>query len=532
MDLRFVFLLAVVLLCSHPVIAKDRDVDVIVAMADTTITLPCSNMPLKEKMLINWQWLPHGVDSTRLILSADRRQEFLGMPSRKDARLADSSFWKSGNFSLSIRASAEDGGHYTCLINQAQKTLKEQVMLLIVLTVSADPPLPVPEQSTLRLQAKVSGLSSVLNVSWLSPRGLPLHYEVLPEGGVITKLPNITLADKGDYICKVRLQGNRGRPASLFLYPVTVDGSRAANFNHNTYSAQISKACLSYTPVSLPCPPVSGDYVLLYWQHPDKRKEIELVFSYDRWRRRVRNVTKSNLRISLCDSARQGELGFVLTPRPEHGGVFICEVFQDDNVYSQSLRLSVLHVAAQTRLSVAYLTCRYSERMQVRVVTWTHQYPNRSLNWYSKTPGAIITEVQLPPRPETAGNYTCTLELNNGEKIDTVHVVRLASDESPIPSPSPSLPSSHSSPFPYLSILGVLLPVVAVAIGVLLWKLRAHKACPGIEQSLSHHSGEVENIYENPEDLRQAQSSIYMDLKPTSQDDVYRELDRYEHRPY
>nr|XP_023665767.1 uncharacterized protein LOC111842902 isoform X4 [Paramormyrops kingsleyae] len=447
MDLRFVFLLAVVLLCSHPVIAKDRDVDVIVAMADTTITLPCSNMPLKEKMLINWQWLPHGVDSTRLILSADRRQEFLGMPSRKDARLADSSFWKSGNFSLSIRASAEDGGHYTCLINQAQKTLKEQVMLLIVLTVSADPPLPVPEQSTLRLQAKVSGLSSVLNVSWLSPRGLPLHYEVLPEGGVITKLPNITLADKGDYICKVRLQGNRGRPASLFLYPVTVDGSRAANFNHNTYSAQISKACLSYTPVSLPCPPVSGDYVLLYWQHPDKRKEIELVFSYDRWRRRVRNVTKSNLRISLCDSARQGELGFVLTPRPEHGGVFICEVFQDDNVYSQSLRLSVLH-------------------------------------------------------------------------------------ESPIPSPSPSLPSSHSSPFPYLSILGVLLPVVAVAIGVLLWKLRAHKACPGIEQSLSHHSGEVENIYENPEDLRQAQSSIYMDLKPTSQDDVYRELDRYEHRPY
>ncbi|XP_048881495.1 uncharacterized protein LOC125748875 [Brienomyrus brachyistius] len=318
----------------------------------------------------------------------------------------------------------------------------------------------------------------------------------------------------------------------LFVLNFCLAGRRAANFNHNTYSAQISKACLSNTPVSLPCSPISGDYVLLYWQHPDKRKEIELIFSYDRWRRRVRNVTKSNLRVSLCDSARQGTFGFVLTPRPEHGGVFICEVFQDDNVYSQSLRLSVLHVAAQTRLSVAYLTCRYSERPQVRVVTWTHQYANPSLKWYSKMPGVITTEVQLPPRPETAGNYTCTLELNNGEKIDTVHVVRLPSDESPTPSSSPSLPSSHSSPFPYLSILGVLLPVVAVAIGVLLWKLRAHKACPGIEQSLSHHSGEVENIYENPEDLRQAQSSIYMDLKPTSQDDVYKELDRYEHRPY
>ncbi|XP_048880995.1 basement membrane-specific heparan sulfate proteoglycan core protein-like isoform X2 [Brienomyrus brachyistius] len=193
-------------------------------MADTAITLPCSNMPLKEKMAINWQWLPHGADSTRLILSADRRQEFLGRLSKRDARLADSGFWKSGNFSLSFRASSEDGGHYTCLINQAQKTLKEHVMLLVVLTVSADPPLPVPEQSTLRLQAKVSGSSSVLDISWLSPHGLPLHYEVLPEGGVITKLPKITLADKGDYICKVRPQGNRGRPASLFLYPVTVDG--------------------------------------------------------------------------------------------------------------------------------------------------------------------------------------------------------------------------------------------------------------------------------------------------------------------
>lgn len=104
------------------------------AMADSTITLPCSILPLKEKMVINWQWLPHGVDSTRLILSADRGQEFLGRSSRRDTRLADSGFWTSGNFSLSFRASAEDGGRYICLVNQAQKTLKEQVTLLVLLT--------------------------------------------------------------------------------------------------------------------------------------------------------------------------------------------------------------------------------------------------------------------------------------------------------------------------------------------------------------------------------------------------------------
>lgn len=99
-------------------------------------------------------------------------------------------------------------------------------------------------------------------------------------------------------------------------------------------------------------------------------------------------------------------------------------------MFSQQVNINdfFLTVAAQTRLSVAYLTCRYSERMQVRAVTWTHQYANRSLRWYSKTPGAIVTEVPFPTRPETAGNYTCTLELNNGEKIGLVHVVRLASN--------------------------------------------------------------------------------------------------------
>ncbi|CAK6966276.1 g6f-like [Scomber scombrus] len=52
----------------------------------------------------------------------------------------------------------------------------------------------------------------------------------------------------------------------------------------------------------------------------------------------------------------------------------------------------------------------------------------------------------------------------------------------------------------------------------------------GIDRSLSFHSCEAENIYENPEDVRQAppQDSVYMDLKPRGEDDVYKELERYE----
>ncbi|KAK3551600.1 hypothetical protein QTP70_019765 [Hemibagrus guttatus] len=49
-----------------------------------------------------------------------------------------------------------------------------------------------------------------------------------------------------------------------------------------------------------------------------------------------------------------------------------------------------------------------------------------------------------------------------------------------------------------------------------------------MERTLSHYSGEVENIYENPEDVRQSppQNAVYMDLKLTGETDVYRELDR------
>ncbi|KPP77651.1 hypothetical protein Z043_102899, partial [Scleropages formosus] len=333
-------------------------------------------------MEVHWQWKPHGGDTVSLVLSANERQEFLGEALKTDVRLADSVSWKSGNFSLFFRPRSVDGGHYMCLIKQGQKKLKEEVTVLVILTVSLGPRLPVSEQSTLRLQAEASSRDAVSEMSWLSPHGLPLRCETLPSGAVIAKLPLVTVADRGNYTCRIRPRGNCSRPAFFFLYPVTVD-------------VQVTKS-------------------------------IEKIFTYDRWRQRFRNLTKS--RLHLKSSASLGDFSFELTPQPEEGGVYICEVFLNDSVFSQGTRISVLHVSVSSRPSALTLTCRYSERSQVKTVTWTHENRSRRLDWSSLEPGSLKIKVETPPGPETAGNYTCTLELNNGKKLEAVHVISLPRD--------------------------------------------------------------------------------------------------------
>ncbi|KAL4616798.1 hypothetical protein GN956_G21669 [Arapaima gigas] len=505
----FSSLAAAVLLIAGPALSEAAEWhDVVVAPEGTTVALACSERPQKNPTAVNWLWESHGGGMPSLVLSVNQRQEFLGAASKRDVRLADSNLWNSGNFSLLFRPQAEDGGHYTCCIKQGLNNLKEEVTVLVILTVSFAPPLPVPEQSTLCLQAEVSSWDAVSEISWVSPRGLPLRCETLPSGAVIAKLPLVTSADQGNYTCQIRPRGNSNRPAFFYLYPVTINRT------------QLSKACLAHAPVSLPCAPVRGDYVFLYWQHPDSRERMELVFTYDRWRQHVRNVTKSRLR--LTSAASLGEFSFELVPQRKEGGVYICEVFLNDGVFSQGTRISVLHVTVSSEPSAMTLTCWYSERSQVKRVTFTHQNQSRTLEFTSDEPGTLNIKVKMPPSPETAGNYTCALELKNGKKLEAVYVINLPRDE---------LPSSLVPPPSSLSFLGFLLPVITVAAGVLLWKRRAHNARHGIEQTLSVHTGEAENIYENPEDLRQVQSSVYMDLKPTSDDDVYRELDRYERCP-
>ncbi|XP_064864946.1 uncharacterized protein LOC115114502 isoform X3 [Oncorhynchus nerka] len=503
---------------------KDPDwSDVVVTMVGREVTLPCVDWPLTGSVSINWKIKSPGVDHWKLVLSANERQQFSGAASKASMRLVDSNFQETGDFSLLFVPKMEDKGRYSCLIKQQEKKLREKIILLAILAVSIFPSATLPQHSTLRLMAEVSPASAVSEVTWLSPGGTPLRL-ARRSGGGVAKLPQIRLTDQGVYICQVYPRGNSSSPMFLFTVDLRVDG------------AQISMASLTQTPLTLACPPMRGDYVLLYWKPPDSRNinSTTLVYGYDRWRDRTEQ-SKTHAQLSLdgpLSTPKEGFFSFLLSPGLNDGGLYMCEVFLNDNAFSQRTLLSILQVKARHSPSALVLTCHYTERSQVKRVVWSHQNQSRTLKWSSSGPGRLSTKVPLSPTQNTAGNYTCTMQLQNGQAVKAVYTVKLPPKDNTESTTSISLPhpeSNSASLLPsLLSALLLLVPLVAAVAGVLLWRQKDISR-RGIEQSLSHYSGEVENIYENPEDVRQTspQSSVYMDLKPRGEDDVYEELDRY-----
>ncbi|XP_053287885.1 g6f-like isoform X4 [Pleuronectes platessa] len=128
--------------------------------------------------------------------------------------------------------------------------------------------------------------------------------------------------------------------------------------------------------------------------------------------------------------------------------------------------------------------------------------------------------LRLTPELNDGGLYICEVHLNDKISIQSTTVTVM---KEPVGVTAPSM-------LPSLAALLLLVPLVAAAVGVLLWRQKqiSHR---DIEYSLSVQSGEAENIYENPDDVRQqgpALDSVYMDLKPRGEDDVYKELERYE----
>uniref|UniRef100_A0A8C7CIX9 G6f-like n=1 Tax=Oncorhynchus kisutch TaxID=8019 RepID=A0A8C7CIX9_ONCKI len=503
---------------------KDPDwSDVVVTMVGREVTLPCVDWPLTGSVSINWKMKSPGVDHWKLVLSANKRQQFSGAASKASMRLVDSNFQETADFSLLFVPKMEDKGRYSCLIKQQEKKLREKIILLAILTVSIFPSATLPQHSTLRLMAEVSPASAVSEVTWLSPGGTPLRL-ARRSGGAVAKLPQIRLTDQGVYICQVYPRGNSSSPMFPFTVDLRVDG------------AQISMASLTQTPLTLACPPMRGDYVLLYWKPPDSRNinTTTLVYGYDRWRDRTEQ-SKTHAQLSLdgpLSTPKEGFFSFLLSPGLNDGGLYMCEVFFNDNAFSQRTLLSILQVKARHSPSALVLTCHYTERSQVKRVVWSHQNQSRTLKWSSSGPGRLSTEVPLSPTQDTAGNYTCTMQLQNGQAVKAVYTVKLPPKDNTesTTSISPPHPESNSASLlpSLLSALLLLVPLVAAVAGVLLWRQKDISR-RGIEQSLSHYSGEVENIYENPEDVRQTspQSSVYMDLKPRGEDDVYEELDRY-----
>lgn len=71
---------------------------------------------------------------------------------------------------------------------------------------------------------------------------------------------------------------------------------------------------------------------------------MKLAYEYDRWRG-TPLLTKYSKRFQLAGppyNAEAGSFAFLLTPRFDDGGLYICDVLLNDNAFQLRTRLSVL----------------------------------------------------------------------------------------------------------------------------------------------------------------------------------------------
>ncbi|XP_027003793.1 g6f-like isoform X2 [Tachysurus fulvidraco] len=519
--------------------------DVIMVETGSAVSLCCSEEPLVTPRLVTWMMMGDKGTNWTMLFSADVIREGGNKRLHNAGRvleIVDKIF-------LRFTATEESGGLYSCLLEKEDKKFKRIVLLAVIkLTLAPAPVIPI--DSTARLKAEVSPSYAVAGGTWLSCTGSPLLTDVSLAGTLLTKLPRVTPSDSGIYTCNITVDGRSRKPVYSYTLRVTLYDKKVAWFPNITYGPLYSLAALSLSSVTLPCPDINGDYVLLYWWQPDSpNASPDLIFQFDRWRD---SKKQSNLRLSLLNhtSVLSGNFSFLLRPEINDAGRYQCEVFRDDQVFAQVTALTVLYGFSKIRLhsSSMDLNCMYGERSLVASVKWSHvQRPERQLH-SSAVMGREIITIDLPIMPDTAGDYTCTLRLNNGQTIRYLYTARMPRTEPPCCSSAlphelttqtavsllqPTERNSTPEPsilLPALSLLLFLVPVVAVTVGVLLWRRGPCTFPQNMEHSLSHYSGEVENIYETPEDVRQSppQNAVYMDLKLTGETDIYRELDRYD----
>ncbi|KAM9310467.1 g6f-like [Pholidichthys leucotaenia] len=494
--------------------------DVVVTREGMPTTLICNDTAMRGAVAVNWSFKPVGADGWKLVLSATENKKFSGSASKATMQLTDPNFQETGDFSLFLLPKAEDGGLYTCLIKQQEKALKKTTILLAILKVSVFPAAPIPQYSILRLIARVIPGVAISNITWTSPGGIPMKSEKRPNTGTVAKLPQVLNNDNGAYVCMVHPWGKSSHPLFAFNVEVTIAADKVASLRNITHDTTISTAAEAHTSLLLKCPHIQGDLVRLHWAPPNRRVNLELVFEYDRWRGST-VLTEKSKRLRLAGppyNPEAGSFSFLLSPQLNDGGLFACEVFLNDNIFSQRTVLTVMRVKTRQFATKLELLCQYKELSQVQSAKWTHHNKSHQLQMLTNHPGSISTMVPLPITSDTAGNYTCTIQLKNGQVVMAANVIRTPTTEH-VSVATPSL-------LPSLSALLLLVLLVAAAVGALLWRQK-HNSDRGIEQSLSVRSGEAENIYENPEDIRQGppQGSVYMDLKPRAEDDVYKELE-------
>ncbi|XP_074509331.1 g6f-like isoform X1 [Sebastes fasciatus] len=426
--------LTVILVSSFAVYSSHSGItdweDVVVAREGMPTTLVCTDATVRGAVAINWKVKSPGVDQWKLVLSANERKEFSGGASKASTRLTDPNFQDTGVFSLFFLPGVEDNGLYSCLIKQQERELKEKIILLAILTVTVVPAAPIPQSSTLRLVASVKPDDVVAKITWEAPGGISLKSERMPNTGTVAKLPQVRYSDNGTYVCMVRLWGKSNSTLFTFDVDVTVDADNVAPVGSITYEEEISTATQAQTPFPLTCSVEKGDYVCVYWVPPDsKHSKITQVYMYDRWRDSTL-LPERNKALTLAGSpynAEAGSFSFLLTPKLTDGGLYDCVVILNDNAFTHRTTLSVLKATVKTRQSSSKLElgCLYSEKSQVKSVTWKHQNKSRRLRLESNGPGSITTVLPLPITSDTAGNYTCILQLKNGQTVWATQAVAL-----------------------------------------------------------------------------------------------------------
>ncbi|XP_034029538.1 g6f-like [Thalassophryne amazonica] len=528
--------------------------DLVITREDTPTLLVCTDTMMTSTTEVNWRMKSHISDDWKLVLLANIKRDFSASASMANMHLADKNFQDSGDFSLACLPKMEDIGLYSCLIKQQDRKLKEKTILLAIITVLVFPALPIPQHSTLKLIASVNPSFATTKITWAAPGGIPIRSEVIENMGTVAKIPQVTISDSGTYVCMSHPRGNSSKALFAYNVDVTIDADTVASFTNIIHAPEIVTAIQADTPFPLSCPPVHGDYVQLHWKPPDMETHdrIKQLYGFNRWTGSTMLFQQRKI-LQLASSPYDGQSGifsFLLTPVVSDGGLYICEVFFNDNVFSQRTLLSVLQVTTSRFSSKLELWCNYSERSQVQSVDWKYQNQSHELQLSSHSSdwtAAIIATLPLPITPDTAGNYTCTIQLKNG-RASRPHTLWHCPLKALPRGVGIKLRSCHwkmdscfyfiffpfadvitSSLPPSLSALLLLVPLLSVGLGVLLWRQK-HISERSIEQSLSVYSGDAENIYEAPEDIRQVlpQGSVYMDLKPRGEDDVYKELERYE----
>ncbi|KAM8870235.1 g6f-like isoform 2-T2 [Spinachia spinachia] len=527
MDFAF---LAIILVFTSEVYSSHAGItdweDAVVVREGLPTILVCTDTSLSGAVAIYWRVKSVGVDEWKVVLSASKKEKFSVVVSGASMKLNDHNFQESRDFSLFLIPRTENSGLYSCLIRQRDGKLKEKIILVAVLTVTVAPAAPIPLLWTLRLTARVDPSYAVTKITWASPAGISLKSEKIKNTGTVAKVPQVQKSNSGVYVCTVRLWGNSSNTAFAFRVDVIVDVNKVAPFTNVTHVTGISTAIQAQTPFLLTCPDVRGDYVRLHWQPPDsKHSDMRLVFVNDSWGGSI-YFTNHSKKLQLAGppyDAESGSFAFLLTPELKDGGVYICDVHCDDVVYGLRTKLSVLKVETRDSSSKLELMCLYTERTQVKRANWYYQNKSRQLSLIGNRPGSISAILPVPITSDTAGNYTCTIQLKSGKTALATQVVQLPHepwrDDKGVIVTTPSL-------LPSLSALLLLVLLVAAAVFVLLWRQK-RISDSGIEQSLSVYSSEAENVYENPDDIRQAppQDSVYMDLKPRGEDDVYKELE-------